>query len=530
MHVIYFACPGRPAAQYVQAFEHALAPLGDFALIWITPAGFSSVFHNAAHALKRQGRILPELLRHHPPPNGARPSSVSLIAFSAGYGFAYELLAIEEDRAALDGLVLLDGLHTGYDGDGTAKDTGIAPFAAFAREALHGKCCFAFGHTDVSTYRQYASTTESANELIRHLGAADEKAKDVDGRFATRVQSGGLTIRAYDWYREIDAKKEHGAALVGWGPGFVGETLVPFLLGQAPPSTRREPSSPPTPTPTPTTATPTLRRGDREPATFTDGPIHRLQHALIAAGESLAPYGADGGFGAITDMAVRSFQRRYGLTVDGICGPLTWAALLFPELRGPKVAAPPAGDKRPAGLVPVSGNVERAAAWGSFSYRSAPTAGNPEGITITDGWASNLVSVEIPELAKIPGVATSSGIQARGPSDGRVLVHRKVAEPLKALWRAWADAGLLDRVLTWHGLWAPRYIRGSRTTLSNHAWATAFDVNAPWNGLGATPAAVGQRGSVRELVALAAQHGFYWGGWFGSRPDGMHFEASAALV
>jgi hypothetical protein len=70
----------------------------------------------------------------------------------------------------------------------------------------------------------------------------------------------------------------------------------------------------------------------------------------------------------------------------------------------------------------------------------------------------------------------------------------------------------------------PIFIRGNTTTLSNHAFGTAFDINADQNSLGARPALVGQRGSTRELVPLANKWGFYWGGHFGSRPDGMHFE------
>jgi len=70
----------------------------------------------------------------------------------------------------------------------------------------------------------------------------------------------------------------------------------------------------------------------------------------------------------------------------------------------------------------------------------------------------------------------------------------------------------------------PSFIRGWRTTLSNQSWGTAFDINAAWNGLGRRPPLVGEKGSVRELVQLANQHGFYWGGHFSKRPDGMHFE------
>ena len=71
-------------------------------------------------------------------------------------------------------------------------------------------------------------------------------------------------------------------------------------------------------------------------------------------------------------------------------------------------------------------------------------------------------------------------------------------------------------------------MRGSRTTLSNYAWGTAFDINVPWNARGTVPALCGEKGSVRELVAIANEHGFYWGGHF-SRRDGMHFEVARVL-
>ena len=52
-----------------------------------------------------------------------------------------------------------------------------------------------------------------------------------------------------------------------------------------------------------------------------------MQSLLLRAGETLPRYGADGDFGSETLAAVRSFQRRHGLVVDGICGPKTWAKL-----------------------------------------------------------------------------------------------------------------------------------------------------------------------------------------------------------
>ena len=54
-------------------------------------------------------------------------------------------------------------------------------------------------------------------------------------------------------------------------------------------------------------------------------------------------------------------------------------------------------------------------------------------------------------------------------------------------------------------------------------------MNLEWNKLNVVPALVGAQGSVRELVSLANEHGFYWGGHFASRLDGMHFECAKVL-
>ena len=80
------------------------------------------------------------------------------------------------------------------------------------------------------------------------------------------------------------------------------------------------PEPTPTPTPTPTTK-PTLRRGDKGPYVVEmQTELHRLDYGL-------GPCGIDGDFGRATEAAVKSFQYDKRLTIDGICGPKTWAAL-----------------------------------------------------------------------------------------------------------------------------------------------------------------------------------------------------------
>lgn len=242
--------------------------------------------------------------------------------------------------------------------------------------------------------------------------------------------------------------------------------------------------------------------------------VLRWQRFLI--GQGLLASAADGLFGPRTERATRAFQRRAKIELDGVVGPMTYAAALQ---RGfdPGFTDPQGGEDggdwppRPE-FPPLIANADRAAVFGEFRYE--PVGPETDDIRILGGWQqANLEAVTVPQLISVKGA----------PASGRIWVHKLVVEQTRALFAAWADAGLADLVLTWEGSFAPRFVRGSRTLLSNHAWGTAFDINYRWNRLGTVPALRGEKGSVRELVPLAHEHGFYWGGHF-SRCDGMHFE------
>ena len=56
--------------------------------------------------------------------------------------------------------------------------------------------------------------------------------------------------------------------------------------------------------------------------------VKTLQRLLIALGHSCGDKGADGDFGAATDKAVRAYQTKNKLGVDGVVGANTWNALL----------------------------------------------------------------------------------------------------------------------------------------------------------------------------------------------------------
>jgi hypothetical protein len=223
----------------------------------------------------------------------------------------------------------------------------------------------------------------------------------------------------------------------------------------------------------------------------------------------------DGIFGPLSLRATKDFQASVALRKTGVVDDATFGAAVrlglpltdqaVDALKSPDWPKPPSRE----GMWPLT-QEGRQNLFGKFRFKASPTVMNPEAITILDSWVKdNIVNVSIRRNAT----------QYR-----TVQFHRTGAARLVALFDAWHRIGLLDRIKSWDGTWVPRFIRGSRTTLSSHAWGTAFDINARWNYLGAVPAIVGAPGCVRELVETANTFGFFWGGHFPQRKDGMHFE------
>lgn len=242
---------------------------------------------------------------------------------------------------------------------------------------------------------------------------------------------------------------------------------------------------------------------------------------------------ADGVFGPVTEAATKKWQGFHRLTADGVVGNQTWGRAM---VDGLEMVSSKGGGKEGPNWPPIPKNIKaltpagRQKLFGGFKYKPAPTKNNPEGIRILGNWASkNITRVKIPQLVGVYGA----------PKSGRISFHKKGVDQLKGLFQAWDDDGLIHLVRSWAGSWNPRFIRGSRSRLSNHAYASAFDINVPGNGLRRQPALVGQPWSVRELVPLAVSYGFYWGGFWGypvsggrssgGRYDGMHFELMRLL-
>ncbi len=228
---------------------------------------------------------------------------------------------------------------------------------------------------------------------------------------------------------------------------------------------------------------------------------------------------ADGIFGQDTEDATKEYQRSHGLEPDGIVGAQTYSKALAEGFDG--IEFDPDFPSKPS-FPPLVGTTGRQAVFGKFDFELDSVPGNRENIKILGTWVKdNIISVDIPELKPVR------------PS-GQMEFHKNAAPQLQGLWKAWQGQDLIKLVLKFDGSFVPRLIRGAPlvkdfSKLSNHAFGSAFDINAKWNPLGSTPALIGKEGSVRLLVPIANDYGFYWGGHFNSRKDGMHFEVAKIL-
>lgn len=247
--------------------------------------------------------------------------------------------------------------------------------------------------------------------------------------------------------------------------------------------------------------------------------VKNWQYFLI--GQGFYRDNADGKFGLMTKAASIEFQKAHNLQPDGVIGNKSFGVAMQLGFEGVEdIRRDKSGADWPAkpSFTPLSGNAARQRIFGTFTFVPAPVAGNPENIRITNNWVQqNIVTVTIPQLKAVTG-------------NDAVQFHRLGADQLVKLWKDWQAADLLHHVNTYHGSYVARFVRGraAQGLLSNHAFGSAFDINYAWNKLGVVPALAGQKGSVRELVAIAHENGFYWGGHF-DRLDGMHFDIAKIL-
>ena len=172
---------------------------------------------------------------------------------------------------------------------------------------------------------------------------------------------------------------------------------------------------------------------------------------------------------------------------------------------------------------PVVGTVE----WETSKLES----GNP--IRLLNNFEKNIGLVLVPQLEGINDVRTDALQNSHAKFNGKLKFFKPAHAQLLAAFAEIEKAGLKKRLVSIAGSFNARLQKrkngGFVQSPSNHSFGTAFDINSDFNPQGKKPPAVGQQGSVRELVPIFEKHGFRWGGLFPT-PDGMHFELTKILA
>lgn len=168
---------------------------GAYSSAFSSPHVFDDLLESVEREVARQ-RDIPK----------ARARKIGLSGWSAGYG-AVEMI-LRSRASKIDTVLLLDGLHAGYDGDGTVNDAQLEPFLTFARKAKARQKLMFVSHSSIIP-PGYASTTETASWLVMKLGGKPKKAKprrsDPMGLELNRTwDAGGFHVRGYDGNDKMD--------------------------------------------------------------------------------------------------------------------------------------------------------------------------------------------------------------------------------------------------------------------------------------------------------------------------------------
>jgi hypothetical protein len=197
-------------------------------LVIVSFNGLSGVYAKPFRAQGLFRRILGEALRRTGDHCGLKQVKIRrlmLSSFSAGYGAVREILKVPEYQTVVSDVVLADSLYAGYiEGSKDVEPSDMTSFAQFAELAAEGKRSMWITHSSEFP-GSYASTTETADYLIDHVGA--ERVPSTPGASGAETGFGlnlissadlkGFHVRGYSG----DANEAHGLHLralgVWWG-------------------------------------------------------------------------------------------------------------------------------------------------------------------------------------------------------------------------------------------------------------------------------------------------------------------------
>jgi hypothetical protein len=169
----------------------------DAVVVSATFGVYSTPYFAALERPERFAEMLDEVSRALAQKTGQpdlHPRRVALFGWSAGYAAISQILQHGRYADLIDGIVILDGLHTDYAKGELAvtsrprrvDEQQLEPFVVYAREALAGRRLMVITHSEIVP-PNYASTTETANALIGTLRVPPE--------YTEEPEEGGMTLR-----------------------------------------------------------------------------------------------------------------------------------------------------------------------------------------------------------------------------------------------------------------------------------------------------------------------------------------------
>jgi hypothetical protein len=144
----------------------AAARCGNLAVISVQLGSGSAVYGKPFADAKRFRRLIDEAGKKA----GVPLDVVGLSGWSAGYGAVRAILRTEEYYKQVRWVILLDGLHAGYQkGKRQPLEADLDVFVRLARDSVAGKKRFLVTHTRIEPGK-YASTTECCDHLLARAG------------------------------------------------------------------------------------------------------------------------------------------------------------------------------------------------------------------------------------------------------------------------------------------------------------------------------------------------------------------------
>jgi hypothetical protein len=202
--IVHFHGHDPARKEWVQVMDGAVLVGID---LGIGSGAYSQTFGNPSAFKDLIASVETEVARHAGI-KSAKARKIGVSAWSAGYGAVQQILSQSYGKEKVDAVILLDGLHVGYAGDGTLERVGLEPFIDFAKRAKAGKRFMFASHSSIIP-PGYASTTETVSYLVHELGGKPKSQKARKGdpmglELNAKFDAGNFHARGYDGNDKMD--------------------------------------------------------------------------------------------------------------------------------------------------------------------------------------------------------------------------------------------------------------------------------------------------------------------------------------